>query len=481
MLFLLKGVLIIATTRQFALHKNKGKTIAQTITDRTDYAENPDKTRKGELVTGYECSPQTVDAEFLLAKQQYLDQTGRNQGDRNVLAYHIRQAFKPGEITPELANELGRELALRYTKGGFAFIVATHIDKSHIHNHIIFNSTNLDCDRKFRDVKQSGRVIRRISDQICLEYGLSVIENPKPSRGSYGDWLGKNKKPSLREQLIQAIDAVLDQKPVDFKDFLKRLEAAGIEVKKRGNRYSFKGGGKSYICLRSLKNDDYTEDAIREIIDGRRDRKPKAKPAPVQPQTDNLLMQIQRLVKPKGSIGYDRWAATFNLKQLAKTFNFLQENNLLDFAVLEEKAQKAKDDYNAISTRIKAIDARLPEITALQKHIGTYSKTKDIYAAYRKSGWSKKFYAEHKEKIEAHKEAKAFFDVLGLEKLPTIKSLQAEYAALQAEKKSLYGKLKEAREYMIEILTVKQNAEQLLSHSDGENEKENERAKPPDL
>jgi len=265
-----RGV-IMATTRQFSLHKNKGKTIAQTITDRTDYAENPDKTRKGELVTGYECSPQTADVQFILSKQQYENKTGRNQGDRDVLAYHVRQAFKPGEITPELANEIGRELALRYTKGGYAFIVATHIDKSHVHNHIIINSTNLDCTRKFRDVKQSGRVIRRISDNICLEYGLSVVENPKPSRGSYGSWLGDKKQPTHREKLIQAIDAVLAQKPADFKEFLKLIEATGYEVKKRGNRYSFRGDGKGFLLLKSLKG-EYTEEAIREIIEGNNTR-----------------------------------------------------------------------------------------------------------------------------------------------------------------------------------------------------------------
>ena len=456
----------------FALHTHRGKSIADTI----EYVENPAKTRNGELISGYQCNPRIADAEFLLSKEQYADITGRNQGKRDVLAYHIRQSFKPGEITPELANELGRELAMRFTKGNHAFIVATHIDKSHIHNHIIFNSTNLNCDGKFRDFKQSGRAIRRLSDQICLEHGLSIIENPKPSRGSYADWLGRDRKPSLREKLIQAIDAALDQKPADFTAFLKQIEAAGYEVKKRGQRYSFKGEGKSFICLRSLKMDDYTEDAIRERIDGKRVVMSKAKPAPVhQPQADNLLMQIQRLVKPKGSVGYDRWAATFNLKQLAKTFNFLQENNLLEYADLAEKAQAAKDETNAISTRIKEIDARLPEIVSLQKHIGTYGKTKDIYAEYRKSKWSKKFYAENKEKIEEHKEVKKFFDTFGLEKIPSVKSLQAEYATLQAEKKSLYGKLKKSREYMIEILTVKQNAESLLSYSDTEKTKENER------
>ena len=447
----------------FALHVGRGKTIAQTV----DYVENPDKTRDGELITGYRCNIRIVDAEFKLSKEQYADQTGRSQGKRDVVAYHIRQSFKPGEITPELANELGRELALRFTGGNHAFIVATHIDRKHIHNHIIFNSTNLACDKKFRDFKQSGRAIRRISDQICLEHGLSIVENPKPRKGHYGDWLGDKKKPTLREQLQQAIDAALEQKPADFSEFLKLMEATEYEIKKRGKAISFRGkGNKGFIRLSSLKG-DYMEDAIRERIEGRRKVKPKAKAAPAQPpQSDNLLSQIQRCVVPKGSPGYDRWAAVFNIKQLAKTFNFLQENDLLSYEKLSEKAQQAKDDFNAISTRIKEIDARLPDISSLQKTIGTYSKTREVYAAYRKSGWSKKYYSANKENIELHKAAKKAFDELGLAKLPTIKTLQAEYAALLAEKKSLYAKYKGAREYMQDILTVKQNSEQLLSYSE---------------
>ncbi|MDR1705596.1 MAG: relaxase/mobilization nuclease domain-containing protein [Clostridiales bacterium] len=459
----------------FALHVNKGKTIAGTISVRTDYAADPGKTRGGELVTGYECDPHTADIEFLLSKQQYLDITGRDQGRHNVLAYHIRQSFKPGEIAPEAANRLGRELALRFTRGRHAFIVATHIDKHHIHNHIIFNSVNIDCDGKFRDFKQSGRAVRRISDQICLENGLSIIENASPSHGHYGAPPGIDKEPTLRQRLEQAIDAALAEKPSGFDGFLKLMGAAGYEVK-RGKHTSFKGSGsKGFIRPSSLGN-DYTEDAIRERIADARTVPPKEKPAPaLNPQTDNLLMQIQRCVKPKGSPGYDRWAAIFNLKQIAKTFSFLQENNLLDYDKLAEKAQQAKDGFNAASTRIKAIDVRLPEISSLQKHIGVYGKTKEIYAEYRKSGKSKKFYATHEHDIELNKAAKRAFDALGLEKLPSIKTLQTEYASLLSEKKALYGKYKEARQYMQDILTVQQNARELLGYSETEKPQQTER------
>ena len=459
----------MAATRLFALHINKGKTIAQTITDRTDYAENPDKTRKGELVTGYECDPHTADAEFLLSKDQYAAFTGRDQGKHDVLAYHIRQAFKPGEISPEQANQIGRELAMRFTRGHHAFIVATHIDRKHIHNHIIFNSTTLDCLWKFDDPKQSGKIIRRISDQICLENGLSVIENPKPSRGNYSTWLGDRKEPTWTEKLEQLIDKVLAGKPTDFADFLKQMETAKCKVSRKKYISLCMEGQKRPIRLKSLKG-DYTEDAIRERTSGARIVQPKEKvavPIPVQPQKFNLLIDIQNSLKAQNSPGYERWAKVFNVKQMAQTLLFLQKNDLTEIEKIRANAQGAKDRFNEISGRIQVIDARLKEIHVLQKHIGAYVKTKDIFAAYKKSGYSKKYLAEHEGAISDHKAAKKFFDEQKLEKLPTFKMLQQEFAALTVEKKMLYAEYHPARKYMQDILVAKQNAEQFLKIRDG--------------
>ena len=168
----------MAACRLIALHINKGKTIAQCLADRTDYSQNAEKTNGGEYISSYECDPETADQEFLLSKRQYLQMTGRTQ-EHDVIAYQIRQSFKPGEITPEEANEIGYELAMRFTKGKHAFLVATHIDKAHIHNHIIYNSTTLDCLHKFRDFRRSGLAVQRLSDMICLEHGKSVIK-PRP-------------------------------------------------------------------------------------------------------------------------------------------------------------------------------------------------------------------------------------------------------------------------------------------------------------
>jgi Type IV secretory pathway, VirD2 components (relaxase) len=307
----------MAVTWLRPLHINKGKSVSQTITERTDYAENPDKTRKGELVTGYECSPRTVDAEFLLAKQQYAEINGRDQGDKNILAYHIRQSFKPGEITPEVANKLGYELAIRFTKGKHAFIVATHVDKKHIHNHIVFDSVNLECNHKFMNFWNSSRAVRRVSDQICLENMLSVIQEPKPRKGHYGTWLGDQKTESWRSKLQSVINRILNDKPADFETFLKLLEAAGVEVK-LGKHISLKmTGQKSFIRLRSLSS-EYSEEAIRESILGKHQN----------PKKINLLIDIQNSIKAQNSPAYERWAKVHNRATRSHTITILQSEKL---------------------------------------------------------------------------------------------------------------------------------------------------------
>ena len=222
--FSLWGWFEVAATRLIALHKNKGKSVAACLKSRTDYAQNPDKTEQGQLVSSYKCSPLTVDEEFMLSKRQYELVTGRRQKN-DVIAYQIRQSFKPGEITAEEANKVGYELAMRFTKGKYAFLVATHTDREHIHNHIIYNSTALDCSRKFRDFLLSGLAVQRLSDLICLEHSLSVIEI-KPYRERQKRVLYPPKE-SNRDQLCGVIDSILADKPSSYEEFLKKLEQQG--------------------------------------------------------------------------------------------------------------------------------------------------------------------------------------------------------------------------------------------------------------
>ena len=228
-------------------HAGEGETIAEAIRDCLDYGKNPEKTESGKYISAYECDPATVADEFLLAKASYAAMTGREQKKANdVLCYQIRQSFYPGEITPKEANRIGYELAMRWTKGRHAFIVTTHTDKQHIHCHIYYNSTTLDCTRKFRNFWGSSFALRRLSDRLCLENGLSIVENPKPrSKGkyrNYGEWQKERKgRLSYQDRLRLAIDTALAERPADLDEFLGLMKRAGYEVKKvRGGGISFR-------------------------------------------------------------------------------------------------------------------------------------------------------------------------------------------------------------------------------------------------
>ena len=447
----------MAATRLIALHKNKGKSVAACLKSRTDYVQNPDKTEQGELVSSYECSPLTVDEEFMLSKRQYELVTGRRQKS-DVIAYQIRQSFKPGEITAEEANKVGYELAMRFTKGKYAFIVATHTDREHIHNHIIYNSTALDSTRKFRDFLLSGLAVQRLSDLICLEHQLSVIEK-KPYRERQKRIVYPPKE-SNRDHLCGIIDTILAEKPGDYETFLQKLEQQGYEVK-RGKYTSVKGKGqKRFISFRTLGT-GYGEDEIKAVLEGKAKHQPYQKEPPKE-QPFQLLVDIQGKMAEGKSVGYKRWATKFNLKEMSKTLLFLQEQKISSADELRERAAAATERYHAMGDSIKAAETRLTEIAVLKTHIINYAKTRPVYDAYRKSGYSKKFLEAHREEITLHKAAKAAFDEAGLQKLPKVKELDAEFAELLTQKKAAYPDYRKARNEMQELVRAQKNVERFL-------------------
>ena len=467
----------MATTRIMSLHIGKGRTVGKAISDIIDYVENPDKTDGGRLISSYQCDSRIADAEFLFSKRQYLAKTGRKRGADDVIAYTIRQSFVPGEITPEEANRLGYELARRFTKGKHAFIVCTHVDKAHIHNHIIWNSTTLDHDRKFRDFLGSARAVRRLNDTICIENGYSIVENPKRRGKTYNKWLG-SKPPCHRDRLRMAIDDALAKKPADLDALLKLLQEAGVEVSPRGKSIRLRAPGqKNFVRLDGDSlGAEYDISALLCVLSGERTHTPSTKNVHrADSPKVNLLVDIQAKLQAGKGAGYARWASVFNLKQMAQTMNYLTEHGLLDYADLAAKADEATGRYHELSARIKAAERRMAEIAVLKTHIINYSKTRDVYVAYRKAGYSKKFKAEHESEILLHQAAKKAFDGLGLKKLPTVKSLQAEYAALLAEKKSAYADYRRARDEMKELLTVKANVDRLMGYDKSETDMEVER------
>jgi Relaxase/Mobilisation nuclease domain. len=450
------------------MHQNKGTTVAQCLHYRTNYVMDSDKTNDGELISAYACDPKTVDAEFLLSKREYDILTGRvNKG--NVIAYQIRQSFRPGEVSPEEANRIGYELAERFLKGKHAFIVATHNDKSHIHNHLIFNSTTLDCQGKFRNFLGSGKAVARLSDTICLEHELSIVENPKKRNSSYNKWLGDKAKPSHRDLLRAAIDEALTKRPIDFDVFLSLMMQAGYTVS-QGKHIAF--GAQGYqrtMRLRSL-GEGYSEEDIRAVLSGEKVYAPKKNHIVLAPK-NQLLIDIDAKIQHGKGMGYQRWAKVFNLKQMAQTVNYLRENNLFDYDELEAKTTDATTRFHALSVQIKTAEKRMAEINSLKTHIISYMKTRDVYAEYRKAGYSKKYLAEHEGDIILHKAAKKAFDDLGIKKLPTVKSLQEEYAALAAEKKTAYPQYRSARDEMKELLVHKAKIDEILGAKYGESEK----------
>ena len=463
----------MATTTIIPLHITKGRSAAAVLSDTADYMKNPEKTHGGEWVTAYECDPLTAAQEFAFARTQYAATTGRRQGANEVVGYHLRQSFAPGECDAATANRIGYDMAMSLTKGKFAYMVCTHVDKEHIHSHILLSAVSLDCSRKFRNFKGSAFALRKISDLLCLENGLSVIENPKPSRGSYADWLGK-KPPTAREQLCDLIDAnlIVGQQ---FSDFLVKLKRAGCEVKLGKHTAVKLPGGKKFLRFDTIGG-DYSEDALRERLMGKREVTPRVKvdddaerkaaeylAEANKSHAPSLMIDIQAKIREGKGAGYEQWAKIFNVKQAAKTVLWLQENGIDTYDDLKARAASASGEHRRLAQEIRDLDAKQKDISDLQKQIGTYGKTRAVYEKYRASGWDRDFFEANRADITLHRAAKKFFDSQNLKgKLPPIASLKQEWATLESEKKLLYRDYHALTPRYKELQTALMNADNIL-------------------
>ena len=423
---------------------------------------NPKKTDQSRLISGYQCDPPNAYKEFYATKQLYENLTGRRQEHRkDVIAYLLVQSYKVGEITPEDANRLAYETALEFTKGDHAFIVCTHVDKKNIHTHVYFNSTALDAARKFQNPYNSYKKLRSINDRLCKEHGYFVIENPKEKGKSYKEWSADKAGTSWKSKLRETIDAVLPSAK-NFDDFLDRMRQAGYEIK-RGKYISFRAPGQERFTRAKTLGADYTEEAISARLMG------KQKPTPTQKKARrefdeniNLLIDIQAKIDAGKGPGYERWATIFNLKQAAKTFNYLSEHGIADYAGLLNRMKMAAGGMSNVSSGVRKLEGRMAEIAALKKHIVNYSKTKKVFDQYKASGWSKAFRSQHTEELRLRQEAKHAFDALGGDTLPTMAQLQAEYSVLLEQKKVQYKEYRRLKNEQAELQTVRRNVDEIL-------------------
>ncbi len=429
----------------------KIKPVKSTLSKALDYIENPDKTDGKMLISSFGCSYETADIEFGYTLSQALDK-GSN------LAFHLIQSFAPGEVDYEKAHEIGKQLADAVTKGQHEYVVTTHIDKGHIHNHIIFCAVNFVDHHKYNSNKRSYYGIRNMSDKLCRENGLSVVVPGKGSKGkSYAEYQAEKTGTSWKGKLKIAVDALIPQVS-SFEELLTRLQAAGYEIKP-GKYVSCRAPGQERFTRLKTLGADYTEEAIRERIAGRR---AKAAKAPREQRDVSLLIDIENSIKAAQSKGYEQWAKIHNLKQAAKTMNFLTENKIEQYADLVSRIEEMAAESGQAADALKNAEKRLADMAVLIKNVSTYQKTKPVYDAYRKARNREKYRAGQEQAIILHEAAARSLKATGIAKLPNLAALQSEYEALQAQKEALYadyGKLKKkVREYDI----IKQNIDNIL-------------------
>ena len=429
----------------------KIKPIKSTLKKALDYIQNPDKTDGKMLVSSFGCSPETADIEFAFTIAQALDRG-------NNLAHHLIQSFEPGEVDYQKAHEIGKQLADAVTKGQYEYVLTTHIDKGHVHNHIIFCAVNFVDYHKYNSNKRSYYGIRNMSDRLCRENGLSVVVPQKGGKGkSYAEYIAEKTGTSWKGKLKISVDGLIPQVS-SFEELLSRLQGLGYEIKP-GKYVSCRAPGQERFTRLKTLGADYTEEAIRERIEGRRTRTAKA---PKAERSVSLLIDIENSIKAAQSRGYEQWAKIHNLKQAAKTLNFLTEHQISRYEDLTAKITEIQTESDKAGDALKEVEKRLADMAVLIKNVSTFQKTKPAYDTYRKARNKERYRAAHEGTVILHEAAAKALKAVGISKLPNLAALQAEYEKLQEQKEALradYGKLKkQVKEYDV----IRQNIDSIL-------------------
>ena len=438
--------------------------IKSTLKAAIDYILNPEKTDGKLLASSFGCGLETADIEFAWTREA--------AGDRGThLGRHLIQSFAVGETTPEEAHKIGMELAGAVLGGKYEFVLTTHVDKDHLHNHLIFNAVSFVDYKKYHSNKQSYHFIRRTSDRICKEHGLSVVVPGQDKGKSYAEYTAEKQGTSYKAKLKTAIDTLIPQVK-DFDELLRRLQEMGYEIK-QGKYISFRAAGQERFTRLKTLGADYTEEAIKERIAGKRARTAKA---PKEQRGVSLLIDIENSIKAAQSKGYEQWAKIHNLKQAAKTMNFLTEHKIEQYADLTAKISEIVTASEQAADSLKAAEKRLADMAVLIKNVTTYQKTKPAYDAYRKAKNKDRYRADHERAIILHEAAAKALQTAGIKKLPNLTALQAEYEQLQTQKETLYADYGKLKKQVKEYDVIKRNIDSILRQGkEPEREKETER------
>ena len=436
----------------------KIKAIRGTLSKAIAYILNPEKTDEKLLVSSYGCASETAAREFEWTRK-IAEQKGMNPV--RIIARHVIQSFEIGEVTPELAHEIGKQFADEILGGKYEYVLTTHIDKDHVHNHLIFNAVDFVDYHAYKSYKRIYYDMREVSDRLCKENGLSVIP-PSQNKGmGYKEYTEAKRGTSWKQKLKQTIDRLVITAK-DYDDFLRLMQEAGYEIK-TGKYISFRAEGQERFTRSKTIGENYTEERIKERIAGRTPRRNRRQTVP---KGISLIGDIQERIRLIDSKGYEYKAKLTILKEAARTLNYLTENNLLQYADLEKKVEDVHSSYDRTGKELKVVEARLREVQPLIKNISNYQRLKPVYDAFQKAKDKPGFKAKHEAELVIFEAARStLLAMQGDEKLPSLKTLQAEQAQLFEEQERLYAERNRFKKEAKQIETIKSNVDTFLAPS----------------
>lgn len=436
----------------------KIKAIRGTLSKAIAYILNPEKTDEKLLVSSYGCASETAAREFEWTRK-IAEQKGMNPV--RIIARHVIQSFEIGEVTPELAHEIGKQFADEILGGKYEYVLTTHIDKDHVHNHLIFNAVDFVDYHAYKSYKRIYYDMREVSDRLCKENGLSVIP-PSQNKGmGYKEYTEAKRGTSWKQKLKQTIDRIVITAK-DYDDFLRLMQEAGYEIK-TGKYISFRAKGQERFTRSKTIGENYTEERIKERIAGRTPRRSQRQ---TTPKGISLIGDIQERIRLIDSRGYEYKAKLTILKEAARTLNYLTENSLLQYADLEKKVEDVHISYDRTGKELKGVEARLREVQPLIKNISNYQRLKPVYDAFQKAKDKPSFKAKHEAELVIFEAARStLLAMQGDEKLPSLKTLQAEQQRLLEEQQRLYDERAKLKKEVKQIETIKSNVDTFLASS----------------